>query len=1148
MATAETEGVAVKRDAMGATEHSTHGERWAEAFGMQEPATRAALRARYAFLKEKLVFRMDAQDIEDPLTAFAAIQQTEDEDDGSSVQIDETPLRNVTDKSSGWSQYLSDENLLQEINTDLDRLFPAGNEGFFQNERYLGALRQVLFVWCRLHPDVSYRQGMHDVAAVVFYALLPSRELKPARSEDESNGDHMDLFGKSDSEAAKSREEEPELPEYIEADTFSLFEAIMLYLKPFYEVVKTSYREKRLSHEDAEPRLFSSYSRSENDDPNHLFGGGPVDATRISESERTPEKKKSKPALHRLCFNVQYELLEQKDPQLFYHLQNLDIVPETYCLRWIRLLFAREFTFDALLHIWNGMIFDQTRPSIQYQSVLNEDDWMKHRPSLLIDQDDASDQSWIGFPLLRYVCVARLLTWSAQLLRADNTGCLRLLMRSFSIDDVEDLSDHVTSAINLVRFAQVLQNPLTEQVEGKDGVEVVEFGPGSLGIVLTAAKTPFANRLAVKDFVADSSAPNKQGQAEATGRVHIGDLLESINGFPISGFTTEEVKRHIQLIARPFFIAFRRCPTIEESSSGAKIPVSLLSPRKDASDSDGEALFDPLVSLFLPGEMCYANVETSMLKFSLAHDGSCLAHYISGKFYITNYRCIFTRLLSPGEIDWQVPVLSISSVDGMDAGLAMSNPSALDQAQAALGFSVHDTYCVVIRCKDAQVARLSFSNYSEYSKLYKCLTVLAFPASLLDAFCFTYSPTIPPSEVAPFDLRREYERIGLLDYPDRLRCIDQSPRYELCETYPQHLIVPTEMSDLKIKAAAAFRSHGRLPIVSWVHRANGATISRSSQPLVGLKSNRSAEDELLVRLICCSGNLNSFGRYLIMDARSQLAAVGNKAMGKGTEIPSNYRGAKLMFMNIDNIHTIRQSLQALTSVFEPRKGMSEESSSTSFYGKIESSGWLRHVRLVLKASCELAHSVHTGVSVLTHCSDGWDRTAQMVALAELMLDPYYRTLRGFQCLIEKEWCSFGHQFAARCGHARSDANNDQRSPVFLLWLDCVWQFLRQFPSECEFNENLLLALADHVYSCKYGTFMFDCERQRKEFFSKHRVYSIWSDINSYTERFINPLYTPTPALPILSPSTLSKNIKLWKGYFCRWDPTFIPPVPAMQYY
>lgn len=47
---------------------------------------------------------------------------------------------------------------------------------------------------------------------------------------------------------------------------------------------------------------------------------------------------------------------------------------------------------------------------------------------------------------------------------------------------------------------------------------------------------------------------------------------------------------------------------------------------------------------------------------------------------------------------------------------------------------------------------------------------------------------------------------------------------------------------------------------------------------------------------------------------------------------------------------------------------------------------------------------------MVHCSDGWDRTAQLTALSMLMLDPYYRTIKGFEVLIEKEWLSFGHKF------------------------------------------------------------------------------------------------------------------------------------------
>ena len=125
---------------------------------------------------------------------------------------------------------------------------------------------------------------------------------------------------------------------------------------------------------------------------------------------------------------------------------------------------------------------------------------------------------------------------------------------------------------------------------------------------------------------------------------------------------------------------------------------------------------------------------------------------------------------------------------------------------------------------------------------------------------------------------------------------------------------------------------------------------------------------------------------------------------------------------------------------------------------------------------------------MIHCSDGWDRTSQLLSLIQIMLDPYFRTMKGFMVLIEKEWISFGHQFAFRSGHCNflflksqislffktaRNINDDQKSPIFLQFLDCVHQIMTQYPLSFEFNNSFLVDIAFHLYSCYFGNFLYD---------------------------------------------------------------------------
>ena len=219
-------------------------------------------------------------------------------------------------------------------------------------------------------------------------------------------------------------------------------------------------------------------------------------------------------------------------------------------------------------------------------------------------------------------------------------------------------------------------------------------------------------------------------------------------------------------------------------------------------------------------------------------------------------------------------------------------------------------------------------------------------------------------------------------------------------------------------------------------------------------------------------------------------------------------------------------------------------SSDAFLSTVLSSGWLKHVKSVLEAAAFVAKAVQEGTSVVVHCSDGWDRTAQTCSLAALLLDPYYRTLNGFQVLIEKEWLSFGHKFTERCGHIQTGDTKEQ-SPVFTQFVDCIWQVLQQFPSEFEFNEKFLLMLHDHVYSCQFGNFIGNSERERRDLKVKEKTYSLWSYLDARKDTLTNPLYhvkrrsvlggNDRLREQVLILNTSPQVIKFWRNFYNRFE-------------
>ncbi|XP_061620606.1 myotubularin-related protein 2-like isoform X2 [Phyllopteryx taeniolatus] len=440
-------------------------------------------------------------------------------------------------------------------------------------------------------------------------------------------------------------------------------------------------------------------------------------------------------------------------------------------------------------------------------------------------------------------------------------------------------------------------------------------------------------------------------------------------------------------------------------------------------------------------------------------------------------------------------------------------------------------------CKDLRSLRFAYETETARADVAETLTSRAFPLSReMTLFTFRYEQRFPADGWKVYEPLAEWRRQGLPNESWTISRLNAS--YQLCDTYPAVLALPTDISDEDVKRAAAFRAKRRIPVLSWIHPESQAALVRCGQPLVGPSDRRCKEDERLLQIVV-DANAQSH-KLSIFDARQFSEACSKKAKDGGYESESFYANVELNFLEIPNMHVMRESLRKLKDVVYPAIHQAR------WHSNIDRTHWLHHIRLLLCGASRVASKLERArTSVLVHCGDGWDRTAQLTSLAMLMLDGHYRTLRGFQVLVEKEWIGFGHKFAARVGHGDDDRGDSERSPLFVQFVDCVWQMTRQFPAAFEFNELFLLMLLDHLYSCLFGTFLCDSERERAAQEVRTRTVSLWSYINSQPEDFGNPLYV-RDRQRVLYPLASCRRLELWTNYYARWNPRMRPQVPPHQ--
>ncbi|XP_076801187.1 myotubularin-related protein 9-like [Clavelina lepadiformis] len=433
-----------------------------------------------------------------------------------------------------------------------------------------------------------------------------------------------------------------------------------------------------------------------------------------------------------------------------------------------------------------------------------------------------------------------------------------------------------------------------------------------------------------------------------------------------------------------------------------------------------------------------------------------------------------------------------------------------------------DKNVLVLKCKDFKHYFLSIVKQEEANNVCNSIEILSNQTKSSYQYPFFFRPkfSIPEDGYDLFSVEKEFQSVS--SKSDQWRLSNINITFDVCTSYPSQIIVPASITDQEIRKSAKFRHGGRFPVISYLHQ-NGRAIMRCGQPLTGNNNKRCKEDERLVNCV-----LGSNHRGYILDTRTLQSAQQARAKGGGFESEYNYPQWRKVHNSLQKCAVQQESFVRIVEAC-----LDQSSSSEKWQSKLESSSWLSHVRDVLAAACLAAQCIdREGASLLVHGSDGMDSTLQVTSLAQVILDPDCRTIRGFLSLIDKEWIQAGHPFMDRCFHSVfSNQRIRSEGPSFTIFLDCVFQLLMQFPCSFEFSVQLLCELQNHAYASQFGTFLFNNEMERRNHKLRTKTISLWSYLLSEEAlpTLINPVYQSKEG--VIWPSVAPQSMHFWDALF-----------------
>uniref|UniRef100_A0A6Q2Y895 TBC1 domain family member 5 n=1 Tax=Esox lucius TaxID=8010 RepID=A0A6Q2Y895_ESOLU len=251
------------------------------------------------------------------------------------------------DEGSLWNKFFQDKELRGMIKQDVMRTFPEMR--YFQEEDVRTKLTDILFCYARENEQLLYKQGMHELLAPIVFVLHCDHQAFQHASETAHPSEEMLCLLN---------------PTFHEHDVISTPSPLSMFCATVQgkEEMMTSM----------------PFARPQDSGPSVAI------VTKVN--------------------RIQDQLVKKHDVELHMHLNRLEIAPQIYGIRWVRLLFGREFPLQDLLVVWDALFAD----------------------SITLD-------------LVDYVFVAMLLYIRDALIASNFQTCLGLLMHYPTIGDIHSL-------------------------------------------------------------------------------------------------------------------------------------------------------------------------------------------------------------------------------------------------------------------------------------------------------------------------------------------------------------------------------------------------------------------------------------------------------------------------------------------------------------------------------------------------------------------------------------------------------------------------------------------------------------------------------------------------------------------------------------